>query len=111
MSGPAQIAVHGRFGSDPVQRTSQAGKPWATATLAVDLGNGDDQDGPPQWELQEVLHLTPGEEFVKTVNQVLDVWEKQQAASPEAPRESLQAYMARVRKLAIKEAAFSDLGN
>jgi single-strand DNA-binding protein len=47
MSGSA--ALYGRLGADPVQRTSQAGKPWATATLAVDLGSGEDHDSPPQW--------------------------------------------------------------
>ncbi len=73
---------------------------WESALMKYKIASRYTQDGPPQWELQEVLHLTPGEEFVKTVNQVLDVWEKQQAASPEAPRESLQAYMGRVRKLA-----------
>ena len=46
MSGGAQIAAHGRVGSDPVQRTSQAGNPWATATIAVDAG---EDDAPPLW--------------------------------------------------------------
>lgn len=45
MSG--QVAVYGRFGSDPVSRTSQAGKPWATASIAVDLGDGEDEG--PTW--------------------------------------------------------------
>lgn len=43
----AQVAAYGRLGADPVQRQSQAGNPWATASLAVQLGEGD--DAPPQW--------------------------------------------------------------
>jgi single stranded DNA-binding protein len=43
----AQIAVYGRLGADPVQRQSQSGKDWATASLAVGLAK--DEDGPPTW--------------------------------------------------------------
>lgn len=45
----AQIALYARLGADPVQRTSQSGSPWATASIAVQLGNGDDTDVPAQW--------------------------------------------------------------
>jgi single stranded DNA-binding protein len=47
MSG--QAAIYGRLGADPVQRTSQAGKTWATASLAVDLGAGEDQGEATVW--------------------------------------------------------------
>lgn len=43
----AQISAYGRLGADPVQRQSQADKPWATASIAVQLAEGDDT--PPQW--------------------------------------------------------------
>lgn len=43
----AQIAAYGRLGADPVQRASQAGKPWATASLAVQIAEGD--DAAPHW--------------------------------------------------------------
>ena len=45
----AQVAAYGRLGADPQARTAQSGKAWATASLAVDLGAGDDQEAPPQW--------------------------------------------------------------
>lgn len=45
MSG--QIALYGRLGGDPVQRQSQAGNPWATTSIAVDLGK--DEDAGPTW--------------------------------------------------------------
>ncbi len=38
----AHIAAYGRLGSDPVQRQSQSGNPWATASIAVPLGQNDD---------------------------------------------------------------------
>lgn len=44
----AQIAAYGRLGSDPAERKSQAGKPWATASIAVQLADGD-QDTSAQW--------------------------------------------------------------
>ena len=44
----AQAAIYGRLGADPVERVSQAGTPWATASLAVDLGDGQ-SDQPPVW--------------------------------------------------------------
>lgn len=47
MSG--QVALYGRLGDAPIERTSQAGNLWATASLAVDLSDGR-QDAPPvQW--------------------------------------------------------------
>ena len=39
----AAIAIYGRLGSDPAGRQSQAGNPWATVSIAVDLGKGDDE--------------------------------------------------------------------
>lgn len=41
----AQLAAYGRLGGDPVERTAQSGKTWATASLAV---NGGD-DKPTLW--------------------------------------------------------------
>ena len=29
-------------------------------------------DGPPRWTVSEVLHVTPGDEFARTVNQEVD---------------------------------------
>jgi single-strand DNA-binding protein len=43
----AQASLYGRLGSDPQQRTSQAGTTWATASLAVNLAEGE--DAPPTW--------------------------------------------------------------
>lgn len=43
----AQIAAYGRLGADPMQRQSQSGKAWATASLAVTLA--EDGDSQAQW--------------------------------------------------------------
>lgn len=43
----AQIAAYGRLGADPVQRQSQNGKEWATASIAVAIA--EDEDRPPLW--------------------------------------------------------------
>lgn len=42
----AALAAHGRLGGDPVQRQSASGTTWATASLAVSLG---DDEGATQW--------------------------------------------------------------
>jgi len=39
----AQVAAYGRLGVDPIKRTSRAGQEWATASIAVDLGDGDQE--------------------------------------------------------------------
>lgn len=44
----AYIALHARLGGDPVQRQSQSGNAWATASLAANLDQ-EQSDSPPQW--------------------------------------------------------------
>lgn len=43
----AQVACYGRLGRDPEMRTSQSGKEWCSASIAVDASLG--QDDPPLW--------------------------------------------------------------
>lgn len=43
----AAIAIYGRLGGDPEQRTAQSGNLWAKASLAVHLESGD--DAAPTW--------------------------------------------------------------
>ena len=40
----SQIAIHGRLGAEPVQRTSSSGTVWATASVAVSI-DPSQQDG------------------------------------------------------------------
>ncbi len=73
---------------------------WHTALMKYKISSRYQTTGTPQWETQDVLHVTPGQEFVDTVNKVMDQWETSRPESPEAPKEKLDAYIARVRKMA-----------
>ena len=45
-----QASIHGRLGADPVQRTSAAGKVWATASIAVTVDvAAKDSDPETEW--------------------------------------------------------------
>jgi predicted neuraminidase len=78
---------------------------WESALMKYKVASRYTQDGPPRWDTSQVLHVTPGDDFVKVVNDTMDEWEKTRMASPEAPRETLQAYSARIRKLAADKLA------
>ena len=73
---------------------------WESALMKYKVSARWLNDGAPPWDWQEVLHVTPGQEFVDTTNKVMDEWEKMNPESPEAPKETLKAYIARVRKMA-----------
>ena len=45
----AQLAAHGRLGKDPMQHTTEAGKVWATCSLAVTLDTGKDREPETEW--------------------------------------------------------------
>jgi hypothetical protein len=57
-------------------------------------------DGPPRWDVNEVLHVTPGPEFEETVNKTLDAYEPVIARLPEALRERVREYTGEARKKA-----------
>lgn len=40
---------------------------WHTALMKYRISTDYDQDGPPHWQVSEVLHVTPGKEFVDAV--------------------------------------------
>jgi predicted neuraminidase len=71
---------------------------WHTALMKYRISTRYSGDGPPQWDVNEVLHLTPGPEFDATVKQAMDALEARLSEEPEARREQLQAYIARTRK-------------
>ncbi|MBS1791864.1 MAG: exo-alpha-sialidase [Acidobacteria bacterium] len=73
---------------------------WHTALMKYKISDQYQLDGAPIWKISEVMHITPGQEFVDAINRTLDEWEKGQSPSPEAPQETLLAYSARVRKMA-----------
>lgn len=73
---------------------------WHTALMKYKISDQYQANGVPIWKISEVMHITPGQEFSDMVNRTMDEWEKQQSLSPEAPKETLQAYSSRIRKMA-----------
>jgi predicted neuraminidase len=45
---------------------------WQTALMKYKIASTFDADGRPQWAVNEVLHVTPGDEFARTVNTEID---------------------------------------
>ena len=40
---------------------------WHTALMKYRIASGYAREGPPRWEMSEVLHVTPGDEFARAV--------------------------------------------
>ena len=45
---------------------------WQTALMKYKIASSFDNAGKPQWAVSEVLHVTPGDEFARTVNAEVD---------------------------------------
>jgi predicted neuraminidase len=45
---------------------------WHTALMKYRISSKYSADGPPQWEISDVLHVTPGESFAKAVNEYVE---------------------------------------
>lgn len=45
---------------------------WHTALMKYRISSDYQRDGAPRWEVSEVLHVTPGDEFKTTVDRELD---------------------------------------
>ena len=45
---------------------------WHTALMKYKISSDYRGDGPPRWDVSEVLHVTPGDEFKATVERELD---------------------------------------
>lgn len=71
---------------------------WHTALMKYKISSRYNGDGPPQWDITEVLHVTPGPEFEETVKKVLDQYEANLDKFPEIRRDAMRAYIARTRK-------------
>ena len=66
---------------------------WHTALMKYKIASAYTADGPPRWEANDVLHITPGEEFPATVNVEAD------RLLLSAPRdERANAYVERLKK-------------
>lgn len=73
---------------------------WHTALMKYKISSRWTGEGVPSWDLQEVLHITPGQEFIDTVNRTMDRLAGSSELPAEYPKERLQAYIERMRKSA-----------
>jgi predicted neuraminidase len=74
---------------------------WESALMKYRISTNYLSDGPPIWETSEVLHVTPGTNFVSAVEQWVAKAEKElDSGKIEVSREKAQAYLADVRRQA-----------
>ncbi|MGE0105304.1 MAG: exo-alpha-sialidase [Blastocatellales bacterium] len=71
---------------------------WHTALMRYRISSRYQGSGPPVWDVNEVLHVTPGQKFADTVNSVIDGYEKRLESEPESTRAQMKAYLDRTRK-------------
>ena len=82
---------------------------WHTALMKYKIASDYAKDGAPRWDVSEVMHVTPGDEFAATVNREVD---RRLAAAP--PDERLidvrGASQAERRRQAVSPAWLDDAG-
>ena len=66
---------------------------WHTALMKYKIASDYGGDGAPKWDVDEVLHVTPGDEFAATVNREID---RMLASAPQT--EQVKAYAERQKK-------------
>jgi len=73
---------------------------WHTALMKYKISSDYAGNGPPKWEVSEVLHVTPGKEFEAEVAKYIERTEAtlQNSPLPEAAQQRAQDYLARMRK-------------
>lgn len=64
---------------------------WHTALMKYKVSSDYDRDGAPRWDVSEVLHVTPGDEFKATVDREID------RLAP-AAGERVQVFVERIRR-------------
>jgi predicted neuraminidase len=72
---------------------------WETALMKYRIASKYAPDGPPRWEIDAVLHLTPGTNFAVQANafwETAESWARQNP-SPELPADKVEAYFAGLR--------------
>ena len=72
---------------------------WHTALMKYRIASDYLGDGPPKWEVSEVLHITPGKEFPEVVSNYLTKAEAtlRNSTQPEEISNRAQAYFDRMR--------------
>ena len=72
---------------------------WETALMKYRIATDYQAEGPPRWDAQEVLHVTPGKEFDSPVAAYLDQCEATLAkiGTPDARPERIEKYLKELR--------------
>jgi predicted neuraminidase len=75
---------------------------WHTALMKYRIATDYSNDGPPKWEVSEVLHVTPGNEFAEAVSKYADAAEAtlRDSAYPDDVKQRFQTRLAEVRQKA-----------
>lgn len=76
---------------------------WETALMKYRIATRYNLEGPPRWESNEVLHITPGPEFESEVIRATADFEAKLAANPNANQTTTRAYLERLRKNAANK--------
>ena len=73
---------------------------WESALMKFRISSEYRRDGPPRWEISEVLHVKPGPEFEAAVNQALPRLEEllHQSSLPEQARTNTQEFLNAMRQ-------------
>ena len=72
---------------------------WHTALMKYKIASGFGRNGVPNWEVSEVLHVTPGDEFSRTVNAEVDwIIASGQVDAAADGAERGRAYLERLKK-------------
>src|SRR5262249_43348045 len=69
-----------------------------TALMKYRISSRYQAEGPPVWDTNDVLHITPGPEFEAAVNEAMDALEKRMRGEPGERQAALRDYIARTRK-------------
>lgn len=70
---------------------------WHTALMKYRISSDYSGDGPPKWEVNEVLHVTPGQEFEETVLKYVKKVEETIADRPEESGQRARTYLESMR--------------
>jgi predicted neuraminidase len=72
---------------------------WHTALMKYRVSSNYQRvDGPPRWDMNEVLHITPGPEFEATVTQALAAFEIASKEAPPERQKAIRDYIERTKK-------------
>jgi predicted neuraminidase len=78
---------------------------WETALMKYKISSDYLGDGPPRWEVSEVLHVTPGQRFEEAVERFVQETEARLAAAPPeaALRERIEQHLRDIRQQAAEK--------